>query len=363
VPAAGASTSRIEPAPASAHAATSPAALECREGCEARATIPEAFGFSTLPLFAVEDATAHRDERLAHGRKETPLLASPLIVASPCDADVQPTSSDTRPIRLLDVVAASTERATSKLPEIVERGGGATTLDTQEPNPLPEHTGFKSLAKDTVSDLAAFPRRRSTWVILAGGLGAAVVAHQADDYVAEHIVGSDGADKFFKPGKVIGSAGFQTGTALGLWLVGRYVVPKNEDGSRSNRLSHLGLDLLRAQIVSQAMVHAIKYTVRRDRPTGECCAFPSGHATSAFSSAAVFERHFGERGSWWALTTASYVAASRLVDNRHFLSDVVFGAALGEAVGWTVVGRHGRDRYVLRAFPMKGGGMIAITNN
>ena len=66
------------------------------------------------------------------------------------------------------------------------------------------------------------------------------------------------ADKFFKLGTVVGSAGFQAGTALSLWLVGRYIVPKNEDGSRSNKASHLGLDLLRAQIVSQAMVHAIR---------------------------------------------------------------------------------------------------------
>lgn len=234
--------------------------------------------------------------------------------------------------------------------------------DAQEPNPLPQHTGLKTLARDTVSDVVAFPKRKSTWVLLASGLGAAAVAHQADDYVAEHIVGNEDADKFFKLGKIVGSAGFQTGTALSLWLVGRYLVPRKEDGSRSNRLSHLGLDLLRAQLVSQALVHAIKYSVRRDRPTGECCAFPSGHAASAFSSAAVFERHFGERGSWWALTAASYVGASRLVDKRHFFSDVVFGAALGEAVGWTVVGRHGRDQYVLRAVPMKGGGMIAITN-
>lgn len=244
-----------------------------------------------------------------------------------------------------------------------DAGADPTTVNNQEPNPLPEHTGFRTLAKDTASDFVAFPKRKSTWVILAGGAGAALLAHQADDYVAEHIVGNDGADKFFKVGKVVGSAGFQVGAAMGLWVVGRYIVPKSEDGSRSNRLSHLGLDLLRAQIVAQAMVYAIKYSAQRDRPTGECCAFPSGHATSAFSSAAVFERHFGERGSWWALTAASYVAASRLVDNRHFLSDVVFGAALGEAVGWTVVGRHGRDRYVLRAVPMKGGGMIAITNN
>jgi len=247
--------------------------------------------------------------------------------------------------------------------EIAKPRGDLTTLNSQEPNPLPEHTGFGTLARDTASDFVAFPKRKSTWVILAGGGAAALLAHQADDYVAEHIVGNDGADKFFKVGKIVGSAGFQVGTAMGLWLVGRYIVPKNADGSRSNKFSHLGLDLLRAQIVSQAMVYAIKYSVQRDRPTGECCAFPSGHATSAFSSAAVFERHFGERGSWWALTAASYVAASRLVDNRHFFSDVVFGAALGEAIGWTVVGRHGRDRYVLRAVPLKGGGMIAVTNN
>ena len=284
-----------------------------------------------------------------------------LLLVSPRNATAQ---SMAAPDSIFPGIATSTgDRPLFDVLAIPEPPGDATTLNRQEPNPLPEHTGFGTLAKDTVSDFVAFPKRKSTWVILAGGGAAALLAHQADDYVAEHIVGNDSADKFFKVGKLVGSAGFQVGTAVGLWVVGRYVVPKNKDGSRSNKMSHLGLDLLRAQIVSQAMVYAIKYSVQRDRPTGECCAFPSGHATSAFSSAAVFERHFGERGSWWALTAASYVAASRLVDNRHFLSDVVFGAALGEAIGWTVVGRHGRDRYVLRAVPMQGGGMIAITNN
>ena len=284
-----------------------------------------------------------------------------LLFVSPRHATAQSMAAE-NPI-LPGIPTSAPEPPVNDILEIAKPADDATTLNRQEPNPMPEHTGFGTLTKDTVSDFVAFPKRKSTWVILAGGAGAALLAHQADDYVAEHIVGNDSADKFFKVGRVVGSAGFQVGTAMGLWLVGRYVVPKNEDGSRSNKLSHLGLDLLRAQIVSQAMVYAIKYSVQRDRPTGECCAFPSGHATSAFSSAAVFERHFGERGSWWALTAASYVAASRLVDNRHFLSDVVFGAALGEAIGWTVVGRHGRDRYVLRAVPLKGGGMIAVTNN
>ena len=43
------------------------------------------------------------------------------------------------------------------------------------------------------------------------------------------------------------------------------------------------------------------------------------------------------------LAAATYVGTSRLVDDRHFLSGVVFGATLGESIGWTIVGRHGRS--------------------
>ena len=50
---------------------------------------------------------------------------------------------------------------------------------------------------------------------------------------------------------------------------------------------------------------------------------------------------------------------SRLHDNRHFLSDVLFGAALGIASGWTVVGRHGRSDYTLLPVPVPGG--VAVT--
>src|SRR6185295_3092252 len=101
-------------------------------------------------------------------------------------------------------------------------------------------------------------------------------------------------------------------------------------------------------------------TVQRDRPTGECCAFPSGHASTTFATASVLERHLGYRGAWPTLVIASYVAASRLHDNRHFLSDVVFGSALGIATGWAVVGRHGRSDYAMAPVPTRGGAMIAF---
>jgi len=224
----------------------------------------------------------------------------------------------------------------------------------------PEHTGWATLVKDTGRDFAAFPRRKSTWTLLAIGGAAALATHPADHYVERHIVGSTTAADVFRPGRWIGSSEVQVGTAVGLWAVGRYVVAPAAGESRTNKVSHLGFDLIRAQLLTEGLVQAMKYTVRRDRPTGECCAFPSGHAASAFAAASVLERHLGYRGSWPALAAATYVATSRLVDNRHFLSDVMFGAGIGMASGWTIVGRHGRESYSLQPMPVRGGIMVAL---
>ncbi|HEY7449443.1 MAG TPA: phosphatase PAP2 family protein [Vicinamibacterales bacterium] len=235
-----------------------------------------------------------------------------------------------------------------------------TLLQTEKP-PEREHTGLKALVFTTAADFKAFPRRRSTWVILAIGGAAAALAHPADDDVNDKLVGSDTVGAFFAPGKYIGSTYVQTGAAVTLYAIGRYMLPKKDGQSRTNKISHLGFDLLRSVIVSQALTQAIKHTVRRERPTGECCAFPSGHAATSFATASVLERHFGYRGAWPTFVVASYVAMSRLHDNRHFLSDVLFGASLGIASGWTVVGRHGRSDYTLLPVPVPGGVAVMLT--
>lgn len=225
--------------------------------------------------------------------------------------------------------------------------------------PKPEHTGFGALVYGTAADFKSFPMRKSTWVILGIGAGAAAIAHTADDDISEHYADSDGAG-WLKPGKYLGSFYVQLGTATGLYLVGRYAVHPKEGGSRTNKISHLGFDMVRALILSQTLTQGVKYASQRDRPTGECCAFPSGHASAAFATASVLERHLGYRGAWPTFVIASYVAASRLSDNRHFLSDVVFGSALGIASGWTVVGRHGRTEYAMVPVPTKGGVMLSL---
>jgi len=77
-----------------------------------------------------------------------------------------------------------------------------------------------------------------------------------------------------------------------------------------------------------------KYIARRTRPYGtDPLSFPSGHTSSAFATAAVLHGHYGWKVGVPSYAFATYVGSSRLAQNRHFLSDVVFGAGIGLAAG------------------------------
>jgi len=308
-------------------------------------------------------------ERVAHmmTRRFLTLAVLSLILGLPTFVRAQQSTQDLSSTLIGHAFSDAVDRDITPTAEAVAPSPDAA--QGPEVHPPPAHTGFRALATDTWSDFKAFPRRKSTWAILGIGAAGALLAHPADDSVNAHLVGKKSADWFWKPGSIVGSAPTQIGVSLGLYVIGRYVVPADPnqpatEGSspRTNKWSHMGLDLLRAQIVSQTFTQAIKYSVRRDRPTGECCSFPSGHAATAFAAASVIERHFGYRGSLPAMAIATYVATSRLHDNRHFLSDVVFGAALGTATGWTVVGRHGRSSYSLMPVPVRGGFAVQLAH-
>lgn len=239
----------------------------------------------------------------------------------------------------------------------------ATTATPKDQAPQHVSTGWAALFKDTLRDFKHFPMRPSTWVILGVGGAASYTSHFGDDYVSEHIVGNKNADKFFSLGQWVGSSYTMAASSVGLWAVGRYIIGPAADGSKTNKWSEMGFDMMRGQMLAQAVTQATKKIGRRDRPTGECCSFPSGHAASAFAAAAVIERHLGYRGSWPFMIGAMYVGASRLVDNRHFLSDVMFGAAVGTASGWTVVSARngGNHAFMLQPVPVEGGMMIAMS--
>jgi len=86
----------------------------------------------------------------------------------------------------------------------------------------------------------------------------------------------------------------------------------------------------------------LKLAVGRERPNGQDNkSFPSGHTSNAFAMAAVAERHYGWKLGVPAYVLAGVMGASRLHQDKHWLSDVVAGATLGYIVGRTVVKQDG----------------------
>jgi membrane-associated phospholipid phosphatase len=223
--------------------------------------------------------------------------------------------------------------------------------------PPPPHTGVKATLKAIPGDFRHLPSRH-TLAVLAGGGALALAARPFDADVNAHIRSSTAVRNFFAPGKFIGQGATLVGASFAVYGIGR--------ATDNRKLSHLGMDLLRATIVDGAIVYSIKATVRRDRPTGECCSFPSGHASVTFATAAVLWRHLGWKAAVPTYAVASYVALSRLHDNRHYLSDVIFGSAIGVAVGHTVTLHtlHGHENLAITPMPVPGGMgvMVSLTH-
>ncbi len=88
--------------------------------------------------------------------------------------------------------------------------------------------------------------------------------------------------------------------------------------------------LAQALILDDALFFAVKLSVDRERPNGENNnSFPSGHTSNAFTIATVANHYYGKKGGIPAFAVAIFFAVSRLEKNKHYLSDVVFGATLG----------------------------------
>jgi membrane-associated phospholipid phosphatase len=119
------------------------------------------------------------------------------------------------------------------------------------------------------------------------------------------------------------------------------------DGPRYRAMTY---DWLHAFLINAGYTTLLKEVIHRERPNGEDnLSFPSGHASNAFTLAAVAERHYGWKAGVPAYTLASLVAVSRLQRNKHYLSDVMAGATLGYIVGRTVVRVNGKPLDTPRA--------------
>ena len=157
----------------------------------------------------------------------------------------------------------------------------------------------------------------------------------------------------FEAGEVVGGGVAQVGTAFATYALGRV--------AKSPRTAAVGADLVRAQILNAVLTQGVKLSVGRTRPDGSRFSFPSGHTSSSFATAAVLQRHFGWRAGVPAYGLAAYIAGSRLQENKHYLSDVVFGAAIGIVAGRTVTIGRGQARFAVAPVAAPGGAGVGLT--
>ncbi len=102
--------------------------------------------------------------------------------------------------------------------------------------------------------------------------------------------------------------------------------------TRNDRVN-LGLVVLKSEAIMLGSVYIVKTLTHVARPDGsDNLSFPSGHTAQAFLAASIVHTEFRDKSQWYgigAYTLATSVAAFRMINDKHWESDVIAGAGFG----------------------------------
>jgi membrane-associated phospholipid phosphatase len=188
--------------------------------------------------------------------------------------------------------------------------------------------------------------RGKQWGTFAAVSGVTILAYTQDDVIRDYFQRNqtewkDNADKyFFDP---LGKGYYLIPLSVGFWAVGELT-----DNQRATRV---GLTSIKAFTITAVFTLALKYATQRHRPgandppdpriwegpfgSWDHNSFPSGHSSVVFAVAAVFASEYSE--TIWvpvlSYSLAGLTAVSRVYNDKHWASDVIFGSALGFFIG------------------------------
>ena len=86
--------------------------------------------------------------------------------------------------------------------------------------------------------------------------------------------------------------------------------------------------------IMAGLVNGIKYTAKEMRPDGsQANSWPSGHTATSFVGATLLHKEYGlTRSPWFSVAgygVATATGVMRVLNNRHWISDVMSGAGIG----------------------------------
>ena len=170
--------------------------------------------------------------------------------------------------------------------------------------------------------------------ILSIGAVATLGARSVDGESQRYFSGQRRLGDFdFVANEVLGTGVPAALMGAGFWIYGEF-----RDDDRSVRSGQAQLEALFATGVATL---ALKSAAVRERPDGsDRRAFPSGHTSTVFATAAALNEIYGWRVGAPSFALAGLVGVARVSANRHWLSDVAGGAVLGVWLGRALA--HGR---------------------
>ena len=184
------------------------------------------------------------------------------------------------------------------------------------------------------------------WCTFAAVGGVTILAYIHDDLIRDAFQrnrthGLDQASKyFFEP---LGSGVIMIPLTAGFWAFGEI--------TDNRRAARAGLTGIKAMAITAVFTYAFKYATQRHRPYEDyppnpriwegpfgsytSTSFPSAHSSVIFAVATVFATEY--RDKIWvpilSYSLASLASVSRVYDDKHWASDVIFGSALGFFIG------------------------------
>lgn len=120
------------------------------------------------------------------------------------------------------------------------------------------------------------------------------------------------------------------------------------------------LEAAGSMLAAGGVTYGLKELVHERRPDGsDNRSFPSGHTSTSFAAAATLENRYGWKAGLPAFVVASFVGLARVEAKKHYVQDVVAGAAIGSLSGFLLTSRH--DETVrLTPWAAHGGGGIDL---
>ena len=233
---------------------------------------------------------------------------------------------------------------------------------------------FKGIFSDARYALTS-PLRwdKADWTTASIVAGVTGVFFVLDDDINEEVKKNrssttDSISDVFEP---FGNSAFTLPAMMGFYIYGNFW--ENEKVERTALLA------VESFLVTSLFTGALKVIMGRTRPfdgvsadefkgpTTSNNAFPSGHTSTAFAIATVVANEYEHIPLISPLSygIATMTGFSRMNDNKHWASDVVFGAALGYFTSKTILKLHsnkkGRHFTIFPRADHRGGGLVLST--